>query len=931
MPQVLAAVPGALLAAGGTAITAGVAGVAAGTTALLAAGAALPHLLGGVGRQIEADLRAEEQRRLLNRPRPDPARNVTAANAPAPYVYGTCRVGGNIVFLNAGRVRLRDNTTLQSRTLADRIVQVTDTRVSAQLGEPAFRVAADQIDSDGRWKRQGQNSGRQSSAPDSKGYKTTRVIGSRTNADLAIERRTDLMTFVRDDVLATKRPYMSIVLLISKGRCESIDEVYINGEHVPTHRIAMSGTGVEGDHRSGHCLLPLPQQAPQQARGYYAADADRKYYPNWEDRGAEYTRKRFTAASTNSIVVPTWPLFQVFEYFDADGTQGHSLFNATDTIENDDGDQSMLTRMRAHLGSDGRIRNWLNGYSWVHIYLDSIPHGNTLNYLNDRAAIQGVSQVASNNQIAEQITERNRGLVSERAFADIPQFEFLVNGRRITADYALGHLTQGAGGAVTLTRAAQEQRNANPAAILYDYMTEVQGFPQESINRTALRDAVSHCLGTVTITAAQWKAARGSEVMWKQYTKQTFDRDESQAVTLRYDAGGVVYEGEDSAGVLAELAFTMQGSVVDAGGQWYIRAGENRTATRTITAADVLAEWEIQAGPSIQDRTNGIDMGLAQSKVSRTTDEQRLYLATTLKRRVNASALRRDGQAFTKDLGNRRFVTDPVIAQRLMAIQLRRFEANSVYRTRISPGDDLQWLDLVPGDVVAINDAAIGLVAPLTEVLSTEVLEDLSLNVTLREITADMYDDTLDLPPVEEPTLVHPVVNAPVSVTDLTEQALLVQGRATPTEVRTGDQTTLSAAQGYARSLLGAGDVNLRVNAVVDLFAPTLTISPHGTLIEWSGGTGQLTLGQMFQRALTANIFQTVSAGRHSGIAGKTPITKLASGYYRTSAGGALHQITHVRRMSRNRYDVMRGSTRVVSMLRGNSIRSTLYEIVLVC
>lgn len=840
----------------------------------------------GVVEQKIADIKDAERKRRLNYPNPDVTANITAVASNAPHVYGMCRVGGVVARINSVDTRLVDNS---SNPTGVGVLDIDDDRVdwgSAQMdrdvnGNIVYNAKYGKTRGQGITWRTIQGKSKLSDSEQARlecweeplPYKLGGIGGNSFRSSVQFfGELEDLPEFTRpppgpgalrgvakicrgtsapvpgrvsvpdsaggvrgfyrfyDDTLPGKRPYMDIILILSKGPIFGCEEVYMNGEIVPTYQKELTGEQTINSRgrrftRSGTLIVPTNKPFP----------VDNRYHPNYRDGSI-----RVSTGDTITTLVPTWPQFQIFLYTKADGTEGFSLFNGTESIENDDEMRTKLNEMNAHVesapGGLSKIHNFLTGYSWAHLRLDGIPQGNAQFYYN--------GAVAASEDKDEKVS-KVRGIGSHRAFAGIPKFEFLLRGKDIYDDYALGHLNR--------RSAAYLGAWQNPAMIAFDYKTKVQGFSKETINQAALRQAIDDCAERVTITAAEWIRAGGTQEMWENYSEQSITANESSASTPRYDASGVIFEGESSEAVIEELEFAMQGSISHDGGQWYIRAGVNREPEHTILPDDLLAdsEWNIQVGPSEQDRVNAVDMSLQQSRITRTTKEEHLYLSTVLKRRINPSALARDNNELdVANLGTRRFVTDPLIAQRLMAIMLRRFESVRTFTSTLKPGRNLRWMNIKPGDIVAINDYEYGINIPRTVVESVTLLEDLTVSLTMRELASttlqdgtviNIFDDTLDLPPVEAPTLIHPVTTPSTRVGDLSLLQQETDNRFSTLERRVGS-ISIPSIRGLAKETqieTVRRVLSQELDALVDTLRPSL-------LATWDSEREAPTQGRLF-------------------------------------------------------------------------------------
>ena len=159
----------------------------------------------------------------------------------------------------------------------------------------------------------------------------------------------------------------------------------------------------------------------------------------------------------------------------------------------------------------------------------------------------------------------------------------------------------------------------------------------------------------------------------------------------------------------------------------------------TLGSDDIVEMGAIQPAPAIQDRVNAVTMRLQQSR-------EHEWGNLVLPEYRDTAAITRDGERLFRDLGVRRFVVDPIAGARLLAIFMRRTRAAAVYTYTVRPGDDFGWLEVAPGDLIAVNDTENGITLQTAMVTSMRVGEDWEVTLTLQEHPSGIYADTLVLP-----------------------------------------------------------------------------------------------------------------------------------------------------------------------------------------
>ena len=309
----------------------------------------------------------------------------------------------------------------------------------------------------------------------------------------------------------------------------------------------------------------------------------------------------------------------------------------------------------------------------------------------------------------------------EQAWGGIPQFEVLVRG----IEFAWPADTTG--------NKTPVQWTDNAAALLWWYLTTRLAVEEADIDLAAFRAAYAKC----------------EEAM--------------PGGGKRYTVNGILKADDDPATVIRELMAAMAGTLVLYDGKFFIHAGAERPAVKTIVDADIIETLEIRPAPAYRDRVNAFDVGMAQS-----ADND--WTAYELPAYEDTVAQARDGRRLPLDLGTRAFVQSRARLQQLSRIELRRGRAQAVHVYRCRPRDDFSMLALVPGERLLVTDGESGLAGAKMEVVKTRVRPDWSVVLTLRHSPDGIYaDDAVDLPPVVAgPAVLPPIIERPPNVSGLT-------------------------------------------------------------------------------------------------------------------------------------------------------------------
>lgn len=295
-----------------------------------------------------------------------------------------------------------------------------------------------------------------------------------------------------------------------------------------------------------------------------------------------------------------------------------------------------------------------------------------------------------------------------RFFKQYPNIEFLVKGIKVSYPGQLAPVW-----------------TENAAALRYWYMTKILGVLPERIDNDHFQYAYCLCEEEVSVSLPVTHAIY-------------------EGTDKRYSINGVITTDDDPSSTLNEMDFAWQGSVVEADARLYFRPGADRVPQYTIDDSVIIRPGSVSVGPAIQDRINAISMSLQQSSFSDYKPQDLLSLrdSTIIQNRDQCNVL-------WQDIGARRFVVNPISAGRLMYISLYRARGLRSCIYTVSPGSNLQFLYIIPGDIVNLIDSHLDLniIMIVTRVTTND---DWSITVELLEVIKNTYIPRLHLPPAPD-------------------------------------------------------------------------------------------------------------------------------------------------------------------------------------
>lgn len=257
---------------------------------------------------------------------------------------------------------------------------------------------------------------------------------------------------------------------------------------------------------------------------------------------------------------------------------------------------------------------------------------------------------------------------------------------------------------------------ANPALIAYDLLTDTRigaGIPSGSIDTASVIEAANRCDEQLAYVAPA----------------------PTDNTPFRYSCHYCADSSVALSDHLDTVVNTMAGAVVRSSGKWFIRAGQYRTPTVTITEDDILGTVTVSPRRTKTDLCNRV-----RGKYLNIPNG---YVATDFPSYTNATYLAQDnGEALWADIDLPATV-DPVQAQRLAKIHLERIRQ----QISVTAPLGLKGLQLMPTDTVRLTLPRYGWVGKVFEVVGWKLMFDtgddanpMVCQVQLQETASTVYD-----------------------------------------------------------------------------------------------------------------------------------------------------------------------------------------------
>ena len=299
-------------------------------------------------------------------------------------------------------------------------------------------------------------------------------------------------------------------------------------------------------------------------------------------------------------------------------------------------------------------------------------------YLN---ALQGVSAIA--------IELAQYGEKSNVPWTNVPSFEFLVKGMRITWP-------------------GQEKPvwTENAAACRYHYMVEAKGVSADYVDSDSVMSAYGVCQ----------EAVEGSGGV-----------DE-----LRYSINGVIGDDDDFDSVIRHMDVAWSGTAPELNGRIWFRPGAPRAARATITEEMLVAgdppAWHIEL--PVTDQADAIDATIR-------SEADHGYLPYSMPRLGS-----NEPDAVVQDIGEFLFVIYRATAARLMEFILAHRQAQVRTQLILTSGDNMERYALEATDYVTLNFPREGIENKRFFLDRVEKHFNGTLTVDCVEEPTDIYDDT---------------------------------------------------------------------------------------------------------------------------------------------------------------------------------------------
>jgi hypothetical protein len=296
----------------------------------------------------------------------------------------------------------------------------------------------------------------------------------------------------------------------------------------------------------------------------------------------------------------------------------------------------------------------------------------------------------------------------------------------------------------------------NAALVIRDYLLRV--WPNAAIDEASFQAAANVCDEWITVNtagnpdAARWVTALDAEVAagtWESLGGGSYRQ-------RRYTCDVTITEDDLPGDVLEKMQDTCAGFLTLTGGVWRLVAGAYTAPSLTLTADDLRDAPAFIPHPPRRDLANVIKgswSGPSSNYVAAA------YPAVTAPAFVTA-----DGGELALDVPLEG-ISDPVRAQRRAQIALKRARLG----TLSFPAKLGVALALRPGDTVGITLPLFGWTAKVFRVEGWALSDDLGVDLTLREDSADVWAWTLADAEVSDPapdlTLPSPwIVSQPASL-----------------------------------------------------------------------------------------------------------------------------------------------------------------------
>ena len=268
----------------------------------------------------------------------------------------------------------------------------------------------------------------------------------------------------------------------------------------------------------------------------------------------------------------------------------------------------------------------------------------------------------------------------------IPNISALVKGKKVL-DY----------------RTSTTAYSANPALIVYDYLTSSDGMNASTseIDTTSFTSSANDCEDSITLSDA--------------------------STQNRYECHGVVSLDKKPIEIIEDILSSCVGTLTYEQGKFVLKAGKARSSVKTITEDDLAGEISVRAKPKRQDIYNQVKGVFA--------DEDNNYVATDFPVVENTTYQTNDGETISREI-QLNYTTNIAMAERIALILLKQSRQMISVNMTCKP----TLLNLSVGDVVSLTISKLGFSSKQFLITGYTLNENLTVNLTLQEYSSTVYD-----------------------------------------------------------------------------------------------------------------------------------------------------------------------------------------------
>ena len=243
--------------------------------------------------------------------------------------------------------------------------------------------------------------------------------------------------------------------------------------------------------------------------------------------------------------------------------------------------------------------------------------------------------------------------------------------------------------------------------------------------------------------------------VWPGGTKPEWTKDHDTTAFKTYSINGVLTSGNNPALVESEFDDHWQGMAVEDGGKLYYYPGAKRDVEENCTVSSnfVIGEPSLNPAPAIAQRINAVNITLSQSAWHDYKKHSLIEIEDSDK--IDSVD---QGFLYPKNLGEWRWVINPVAAYLLANMTLRRARHSKTITVTLFPGDredesrrgPVKFLAMSVGKIYEVNIPEEGLNTRMM-LLQKTINEDMTVKAVFVESPDHLYNPNFDLPELAPP------------------------------------------------------------------------------------------------------------------------------------------------------------------------------------